>query len=62
MVLNKEYWDIGQVLFSLKKYFDQLTDKICRILILDAYNSIKPRANKELFFTFEKNKPCNTLF
>ena len=41
MVLNKEY-------------FNQLTDKKCRILIKDAYNSIKPHANKELFFTFEK--------
>jgi len=37
-----------------KEYFNQLTDKKCRILIPVTYNSIKSHANKELFFTFEK--------
>lgn len=39
---------------SYDEYVNLFSDKFILKILEPAYNSIKPRANKELFFTFEK--------
>ncbi len=40
---------------SYEEYVNLFSEKFILKTLEPAYNSIKPRANKELFFTFEKN-------
>ena len=39
---------------SYEEYLNLFSEKFSIKTLEPAYNSIKPRANKELFFTFEK--------
>lgn len=48
---NQTGWDLGQVSPSLQAYFDTLTDKSARLLIVGAGNTHEARYLHELGFT-----------